>query len=242
MTDALKLGFGPFARPAKGVLVVFCDDGLKFGSATHRALGAALNQLRGPPEAERFTGKKNSALELAVPAGLRASRLVVIGVGKIAELRPMDFLKIGWVCCGKLPDCRQRCDCVCRIARRGDEGPNKPPISRKGCVCAPMPSTATRPNARMMRGRLQDAQLDHRSRRYCSRAQSLRTARGNFRRRPAWRATLVNEPANVLYPEEFARRALALKKLRVAVEVLDIRAMKKLGMNALLGVGQGSSA
>ena len=44
---------------------------------------------------------------------------------------------------------------------------------------------------------------------------------------------LVNEPANVLYPEEFARRTLALKKLRVAVEVLDVRAMKKLGMNAL---------
>ncbi len=52
---------------------------------------------------------------------------------------------------------------------------------------------------------------------------------------------LVNEPANVLYPEEFARRATALKKLGVAVEVLDEKAMKKLGMNALLGVGQGSA-
>jgi leucyl aminopeptidase len=51
---------------------------------------------------------------------------------------------------------------------------------------------------------------------------------------------LVNEPANVLYPEEFARRTLALKKVGVAVEVLDIKAMKKLGMGALLGVGQGS--
>jgi leucyl aminopeptidase len=51
---------------------------------------------------------------------------------------------------------------------------------------------------------------------------------------------LVNEPANILYPEEFARRTLALKKVGVAVEVLDIKAMKKLGMGALLGVGQGS--
>ena len=33
---------------------------------------------------------------------------------------------------------------------------------------------------------------------------------------------LVNEPANVLFPEEFARRAAALKKLGVAVEVLDV--------------------
>jgi leucyl aminopeptidase len=52
---------------------------------------------------------------------------------------------------------------------------------------------------------------------------------------------LVNEPANVLYPEEFARRAQALKKTGVVVEVLDVKAMKKLGMNALLGVGQGSA-
>jgi leucyl aminopeptidase len=51
---------------------------------------------------------------------------------------------------------------------------------------------------------------------------------------------LVNEPANILYPEEFARRTTALRKLGVAVEVLDTAAMKKLGMNALLGVGQGS--
>jgi leucyl aminopeptidase len=44
----------------------------------------------------------------------------------------------------------------------------------------------------------------------------------------------------VLYPEEFARRAGGLKKLGVAVDVLDVKEMKKLGMNALLGVGQGS--
>jgi leucyl aminopeptidase len=52
---------------------------------------------------------------------------------------------------------------------------------------------------------------------------------------------LVNEPANVLYPEEFARRAAGLKKVGVAVEVLNLAALKKLGMNALLGVGQGST-
>ena len=51
---------------------------------------------------------------------------------------------------------------------------------------------------------------------------------------------LINEPANVLYPVEFARRTTALKKLGVSVEVLDVAAMKKLGMGSLLAVGQGS--
>ena len=31
MTDAFKVGFGPFTAPSKGVVVVFCDEGLKFG-------------------------------------------------------------------------------------------------------------------------------------------------------------------------------------------------------------------
>lgn len=69
MTDALKLGFGPFAAPAKGVLVVFCDGGLKFGPATQRALGAAAETIARAAKAERFTGKKSSALELVVPQG-----------------------------------------------------------------------------------------------------------------------------------------------------------------------------
>ena len=34
MSDAMKLGFAPFATPAKGILIVFCDDELAFGSAT----------------------------------------------------------------------------------------------------------------------------------------------------------------------------------------------------------------
>jgi leucyl aminopeptidase len=52
---------------------------------------------------------------------------------------------------------------------------------------------------------------------------------------------LVNEPPNILSPVEFARRAKAmLSKAGVKVDVLGEAEMKKLGMGALLGVGQGS--
>ena len=51
---------------------------------------------------------------------------------------------------------------------------------------------------------------------------------------------LVNEPANVLGPVEFAARAEELKALGVEVEVLTEKEMRKLGMAALLGVAQGS--
>ena len=40
MAGELKLEFAPFAVPAKGVLVVFCEEGLKFGAATRKAAQA----------------------------------------------------------------------------------------------------------------------------------------------------------------------------------------------------------
>ncbi len=51
---------------------------------------------------------------------------------------------------------------------------------------------------------------------------------------------LVSEPGNILHPDEYARRLLKLKKLGLRVTVYDKKKLKKLGMNALLGVGQGS--
>ncbi len=51
---------------------------------------------------------------------------------------------------------------------------------------------------------------------------------------------IISEPANVIYPETLAAAARTLTKLGVEVEILDEKQMKKLGMNALLGVAQGS--
>jgi len=51
---------------------------------------------------------------------------------------------------------------------------------------------------------------------------------------------LVSEPANVLYPAEFARRVKALERLGLEVEIKGEAEMAELGMGALLGVGQGS--
>jgi leucyl aminopeptidase len=52
---------------------------------------------------------------------------------------------------------------------------------------------------------------------------------------------LVNEPPNVLHPEEFAKRLKALSQLGVEVEILGEKDMHALGMHSLLGVGLGSA-
>jgi leucyl aminopeptidase len=53
---------------------------------------------------------------------------------------------------------------------------------------------------------------------------------------------LTNEPANVLTTLDFAKRLEGLRDLGVEVEVLDEPELERLGMRALLGVGQGSES
>jgi leucyl aminopeptidase len=53
---------------------------------------------------------------------------------------------------------------------------------------------------------------------------------------------LVNEPANVLTTNDFAARLAAMQELGLEVEILEEDELAKLGMGALLGVGQGSDS
>ncbi|PPB81615.1 leucyl aminopeptidase [Albidovulum inexpectatum] len=53
---------------------------------------------------------------------------------------------------------------------------------------------------------------------------------------------LVNEPANVLTTTEFARRVQEMTDLGLEVEILEEDELERLGMRALLAVGQGSES
>ena len=51
---------------------------------------------------------------------------------------------------------------------------------------------------------------------------------------------LVSEPGNILHPDEYAKRLNSLRKDGLKINIYDEKKKKKLGMHALLGVGQGS--
>jgi leucyl aminopeptidase len=51
---------------------------------------------------------------------------------------------------------------------------------------------------------------------------------------------LVSEPGNVLHPDEYVNRIKSLRSFGLKVTIFDKTILKKIGMNALLGVGQGS--
>jgi leucyl aminopeptidase len=239
MADGPTVGFSAFSLPSSGVLVVFCDEGLKLGSVTRRLLGPAAALVARAAAADRFKGKSGSSLDLVAPADLKVSRLVVVGCGKLGDMKRRDFVKLGGTAMGKIPSAaanatifaelpnkamtaEQAADLGLGMRLRGyrfdryktkqKEGEEKPAAVKVDIGVADVARTRSAWNARN------------------GLADSVLLARD-----------LINEPANVLYPVEFARRASALKRLGVAVDVLDVAAMKKLGMNALLGVGQGST-
>jgi leucyl aminopeptidase len=237
MPAALKFGFTPLARP-RGVLVVFCEENLKFGPATQRILAPLGDLVRRAAAADRFTGKQGSSLDIIAPSGLNVPRLVVIGTGKDSELKSRDIVKLGGIAMGKVPSSAP----TATIFAESGSGPLK----------------ANQVADLALGARLRAYSFDlYKTKRKDddTRADKVEVnfgCAGPAAVEKAWAKSagiadsvvlardLVNEPANVLFPAEFARRASGLSKLGVTVEVLDVPAMRRLGMGALLGVGQGS--
>ena len=238
MTDAVKVGFVPFSTAPRGILVVFCDDTLKLGETTRKVLGTAADLVKRAAATSQFKGKSGSTLDILAPGGLKVSRLIVVGAGKLSDLKEKDFWKFGGVAAGKL--------------RAGDDA---------ATLIAELPDGAMKPDqaAAVASGaRLRAYKFDrYKTRKKDGEDAALRAdislAVGDVAAaRKAFvpdshivdgvitARDLVNEPPNVLFPVEFARRAAQLRKLGVDVEILDVKAMTKLGMGALLGVAQGS--
>ena len=238
MTDALKVGFGPFISPARGVLVVFCGENVKFGPATAKALGPVANLVARAAKAEGFTGKRKSSLELVVPAGLKADRLLVIGTGKGADLQQQDFVQFGGAAIGKVPKAAAEATVFAELPGGAMSAEQAADLAQGAGLRAYAFDR--------YKTKRKDDDKPAANRSVTIATADVASARKAFAARAAvaggvlMARDLVNEPANILFPEEFARRTAVLKKAGVAVEVLDVKALKKLGMGALLAVGQGS--
>ena len=239
MTDAVKVGFVPFSSASRGILAVFCDDALKLGAATRKALGPAADIIVRAAETNRFKGKSGSMLDILAPEGIKAQRLVVVGAGKPSELKEKDFLKFGGIIAGKLNAGTEAVTVMAELptgamtpaqaaaiasgvrlrAYKFDRYKTKKKDGDDGALRAEV-SVAVEDIGASRRAFAPDSHI----------VDGVILAR-----------ELVNEPPNVLFPVEFARRAAELRKLGVEVEVLDVKAMTKLGMGALLGVSQGST-
>jgi leucyl aminopeptidase len=237
MSGSLKLAFAPLTTAPKGVLVLFCEEGVKLSSAARQAIESTGDLITRAAAADRFKGKNGSTLDIVAPAGLEVARLIVVGVGKARDLKSQDFVKVGGVAMGRIPASASEATIIAELP--GGTKPERVADIALGVELRAYAfdryKTKRKDNddqATEVKVTIAVAGVSAVEKAYVSRAA---VASGVTIARD-----LVNEPANVLYPEELARRAGSLKKLGVAVDVLDVEEMRKLGMNALLGVGQGS--
>ena len=238
MSEPVLIHFAKHGAPANGVLIVLTDDTLGFGKATQAALRPATAAIARAMEADRFKGKLGGAVDVLAPEKLQVSRVIVLGVGKAEGLTDADWLRLGGIAAGRLPAGTRAATLVVDLPGR------KLPAGAAAEIALGMrlrAYTFDRYKTRRKEGEIEPAAL----------AVTLLVAQEDPAR-AAWVAreavadgvilarNLVNEPCNVLDPEEFARRAEDLRTLGVEVEVLGDAELVSLGMRALLGVGQGS--
>lgn len=239
MSDPVTVSFARLTAAAKGVLVVLTDESLAFGTQAQKLVKGADKALTRAFDAEKFKGKAWSGLDLLAPAGIEAPRLIVISVGKAADLKPKDFLKLGGLIAGKLPASAREASVVLDLPGTKISADSAAEVALGISLRSysfdryktKKKDDAAEPAARAVTLLVSDEAGT-------KRAYAARQAVGDG---VLFARDLVNEPANVLDPPEFARRAEEhLSGVGVEIEVLDDAALAEAGLKALLGVGQGS--
>ncbi len=205
MSDAVKIGFVPFSATPKGVLVLFTDESLKFGPASAKILGGGGRDRQAGGGGEQLQGQERQLARYpcAVRSEGRPADRGRHRQGRRAEGRGLHQDRRRH---GRPAEIRYRFrHHRRRTARWRHEAWPTLPRSHRACACAPTASTATRPRRRTttveLKANVSIAVAD------------VGAAKKAFA--PADSVTdgvliardLVNEPPNVLYPEEFAKRA-----------------------------------
>ncbi|WP_421999436.1 leucyl aminopeptidase [Reyranella sp.] len=227
----------PKAFSGNVAAMVAADKQLLAGAqSVDKALGGALGRAMA---SGRFTGAKGQSLTLLAPSS-RLARVTLLGVGKPNDLDARAAESMGGLLSAE-------------ANASGQKAASVVVDSVKGCrlspaeIAARIALGARLRNYRFDRYKTKDKPEQKLSLEkmtvYVSEPAEAKRAWGRLE--PIvdsvfFARDLVSEPANVLYPAEFARRARALAKLGLQVEIMGEAQMKKLGMHALLGVGQGS--
>ncbi|KQP59091.1 leucyl aminopeptidase [Methylobacterium sp. Leaf108] len=240
MADGITIAFGPLGPVGQGDLqgdlIVFVGDDLVLSPAVIEAVGqGAADLVARAAASERFKGKSLSALVLPAPAGLTADRLVVVGLGSEKDRAKTDWPALGGFTASKVSGRTAHL----ALSWPGVTAANAAEVAlgaRLRHYSFDRYKTKKKPEGEEPRGTTLTVMVEDPAAARAAAAATEAVAEGVLLARE-----LVNEPPNVLYPEEFANRAEALTKLGVEVEVLGLEELTELGMGALLAVAKGST-
>jgi leucyl aminopeptidase len=202
------------------------------------ARGAVRRALAAAP---RFTGKKAELLPILAPAALPVRRIVLCGLGKPEAADARLYEEVGGALVPHLNGAGETGGWVAidvAPAAALGEAEAAAHLALGACLRAyrfDRYKTKEKPETRPSLERLALATGAAPAARSAFEPLDKTAEAVSFTR------DLVAEPANVIYPESLAAQAQRLTEFGLGVEVLDENKMKRLGMNALLGVAQGSA-
>jgi len=238
MTDCAEIVFAGKSHKPAGTLVLLAAPGLVAGP-TARAMGIG-DFVRRAAELAGFTAKARSTLELIAPVGGDMQRTVLVGTGELANIGGDDWMRLGGAAMGALGKAK-----TATVLFERPDGRRLPNGAAADFALGMKLRAYTFDKYKPTAGRDDEPQRQRIAVSIVvadvTRARRAWTARAALAAGVLLARDLVNEPANVLGPTEFADRAKALTKVGAKVEVLDEHGVRKLGMNALLGVAQGSA-
>ncbi|WP_152045574.1 leucyl aminopeptidase [Aureimonas psammosilenae] len=238
MSERPSIRFSNLQAPSEGVLVLLAGEGGSAGASLPPHLKEVVERAAAKA---KFKGKSLATLEILAPAGSELDRIVVIGTKSDKPQGDEDWLKLGGTVAAKTKGAP-----TVTVLAEGPEG------SLGGAEAAAVASgillrsySFDRYKSKKKNGEAEEEQAEV--------AQSFTLGVAD----PAAGETafalhsavadgvvlardLVNEPANVLGPVEFAERIAELSKHGVDVEILEEPKLRELKMLALLGVAQGS--
>ena len=235
MSNYPAIAFTSASKPSKGCVVLLSDNNNGL-SKTGQELDQS-GQISSAIKALGYKGGFGKVLDIPAPADSKFDRILLIGLGDLEKLTEHHWMRLG----GKVQSATASSKSVAVVMERSDEE------AVTATQATDFAQGALLSAYRFDRYKTKsDGDKKTSARKisiHCKAASAAKkswagsegVAQGTMLARD-----LVNEPANVLTPKEFAKRASQLKKLGCKVEVLDEKDMKALKMNTLLGVAQGS--
>ena len=234
MSRAVSITIAAMPARTPEALVVFAGADLGLSKQARTALGAAgVRSVERAAGLEKFKGKAASVCMIVAPAGTNYERVLLVGMSADGDAKT-DYAMLGGVVAGALG--KVNAASVIMQTMAGDVNPQDIGAFAMGVQMRAYAFDAYKTVKREDKPALALTLVtsDPASAKAAVREREAIAQGVNIAR------DLVNEPPNILYPVEFARRAAGLKKQGVQVEILGERQLAKIGMRALLGVGQGS--
>jgi len=235
----MKVSFNQLRLPSSGSVVIGLGYGEKFGK-----IGKALDKIANGLVSEalkfrKFKGKAGELLEVFVSSGSNLDKIVVFGLGSKENYSRKSLEEAGASLWAKL----FQEELVSIILESDSVSKNSdseiPALVASGLVLRSynFHKYLTKQDSSkkvVLKKVLFSVSFPAKSRGLYRKLEHINN--GVFLTRD-----LVNEPANILNPSQFARKVKGLSGNGLRVSVIGKAEMSRLGMNALLGVAKGSA-